>query len=428
MRGQPTKRVAILGGLRTPFCRAYTNYHNVSNQEMMTAVLKEIVTKYRLNGQKLDDVSLGAVIKHSKDFNLARESILSSGLSPKTPAFDIQRACGTSLSATILIASKISSGIIESGIAGGVDSISDIPIVYPDTFRSILLSSLTGKTLKDRILPWLKIRPKHFKPSLPSVDEPRTHLSMGESMEITAKKLGISRNDQDQLSMTSHINASIAYDEGFYEDLVINFKGIHKDNNIRPDTSIEKLAKLRPAFDKSSKGSLTAGNSTPLTDGASAILLSSEEWAKERSLPVQTYLTHAKVSAVDFINDEGLLMAPVYAISDMLTEANLELQDFDFYEIHEAFSAQTLATLKALESESFCREKLGREKALGSINKLKLNTKGGSVALGHPFAATGTRIIATLSKLLLNHTRKGRGLISVCTAGGMGITAILESS
>ena len=346
MRGQATKRVGILGGLRTPFCRSYTKYNNVSNQEMMTAVLTEIVEKYKLKNQKLDDVCLGAVIKHSKDFNLARESLLSSGLSPKTPAFDIQRACGTSITAAIVIASKISSGMIKSGIAGGVDSISDLPIVYPDAFRNILLSSFSGRKLIDRILPWLKLRPRHLKPSLPSVDEPRTHLSMGESMEITAKKWGLRREDQDLLAMKSHLNASQAYDEGFYEDLVINFNGIRKDNNIRPDTNIDKLSKLKPVFDRSSKATLTAGNSTPLTDGASAILLSSEEWAKERDLPIQTYLTHAKVSAVDFINDEGLLMAPVYAISEMLTEANLELQDFDFYEIHEAFSAQTLATLK----------------------------------------------------------------------------------
>ena len=427
MRGQATKRVAILGGLRTPFCRSYTKYNNVSNQEMMTAVLTEIVEKYKLKNQKLDDVSLGAVIKHSKDFNLARESLLSSGLSPKTPAFDIQRACGTSITAAIVIASKISSGMIKSGIAGGVDSISDLPIVYPDAFRNILLSSFSGRKLIDRILPWLKLRPRHLKPSLPSVDEPRTHLSMGESMEITAKKWGLRREDQDLLAMKSHLNASQAYDEGFYEDLVINFNGIKKDNNIRPDTNIDKLSKLKPVFDRSSKATLTAGNSTPLTDGASAILLSSEEWAKERDLPIQTYLNHAKVSAVDFINDEGLLMAPVYAISEMLTEANLELQDFDFYEIHEAFSAQTLATLKALESESFCKEKLNREKALGSIDLSKLNIKGGSVALGHPFAATGTRIIASLSKMLIQK-KKARGLVSVCTAGGMGVTAILESS
>ena len=425
MRNQPARRVAILGGVRIPFCRAHTAYRECSNQDMMSAVLRGLVERFGLKGERLGDVSLGAVIKHSRDFNLAREATLSSGLAPETPAFDIQRACGTSLSAVTALAGKISVGMIDSGIAGGTDSISDMPIVYDEAFRSIVLESSRGRTAAERLKPWLRLRPKHFKPSLPAVVEPRTGLSMGESMEITAKEWQISREEQDRLALASHMNAVAAYEEGFYDDLLIEYQGVRRDNNLRPDTSMERLAKLKPVFDKSPAGTLTAGNSTPLTDGASAVLLGSEEWARERGLPVLAYLTYAREAAVDFVGGEGLLMAPAYAVSDMLNGAGLALQDFDYYEIHEAFAAQTLATLKAWESEKFCREKLGRDRAMGSIDRSKLNVKGGSVAIGHPFGATGARLVGTLAKLLADRG-SGRGLVTVCTAGGMGVAAILE--
>ncbi|HUQ53418.1 MAG TPA: acetyl-CoA C-acetyltransferase [Gammaproteobacteria bacterium] len=427
MRNFEARRVAVIGGVRIPFCRAHTAYARCSNQDMMTAVLQALVKRYALTGERLGDVSLGAVIKHSRDFNLARESTLSSGLAPETPAFDIQRACGTSLSASIIIGSKISSGLIEAGIAGGTDSISDVPLVYPDAYRALLLESARGRSFGARLSPWLKLRPKHFKPIFPDVMEPRTKLSMGESMEITAKEWSLSREEQDALALASHQNATRAYAEGFYDDLVVEFMGVKRDNNIRADTSLEQLAKLKPVFDRGPRGTLTAGNSTPLTDGASAVLLSSEEWAQSHGLRAAAYLTHAREAAVEFVAKEGLLMAPAYAVSAMLAEANLTLQDFDFYEIHEAFAAQTLVTLKAWESEKFCRERLGRDRAMGSIDRSKLNIKGGSVAVGHPFAATGTRIVATLTKLL-QQRGSGRGLISVCTAGGMGVTAILEAA
>jgi acetyl-CoA C-acetyltransferase len=419
--------VAVIGGIRIPFCRAHTAYARASNQDMMTAVLRALVGRFGLEGEKRGDVSLGAVIKHSRDFNLARESTLSSGLAPETPAFDIQRACGTSLSAAILIGSKVATGLIDTGIAGGTDSISDVPLVYPEAYRTLLLESARGRTLGARLRPWLKLRPSHFKPEFPGVIEPRTHLSMGESMEITVKEWRISREEQDELALLSHRNAAKAYADGFYDDLLVEFQGVKRDNNVRTDTTLEQLAKLKPVFDKSGAGTLTAGNSTPLTDGASAVLISSEEWARRRSLPVSAYLTFAREAAVDFVHKEGLLMAPAYAVSEMLAIANLALQDFDFYEIHEAFAAQALATLKAWESEKFCRERLGRDRAMGSIDRTKLNIKGGSVAVGHPFAATGTRLVATLAKLLKQKGR-GRGLISVCTAGGMGVTAILEAA
>ena len=419
------RRVAIIGGRRIPFCRANTNYVLKSNQDLMTATLQAVVDAFRLSGERLGDVALGAVIKHSRDWNLARECVLGTTLAAETPAFDLQRACGTSLEAAILIGNKIALGQIDSGIAAGTDTISDAPIVYPNEYAEILLASARGRSFGDRLKPWLGLRPSMFKPVAPGVTEPRTKLSMGQSTEITAKQWSITRADQDQLAFESHHKAAKAYAEGFYKDLVVPFKGATADNNIRADTSVEKLGKLKPVFDRGPGGTMTAGNSTPLTDGAAAVLLASEDWANARRLPIQAYLRYGKVAAVDFVKKEGLLLAPAYAVSAMLADANLGLQDFDFYEIHEAFAAQTLATLKAWESPEFCRDKLGRNQPLGRIDRAKMNVKGGSIAIGHPFAATGARIVGSLAKLL-EQRGSGRGLISVCTAGGMGVTAILE--
>jgi acetyl-CoA C-acetyltransferase len=421
--GSSVRRVAIIGGTRIPFARAMGAYAEASNQEMLTATLRALVERFQLTGERLGDVGAGAVLKHSRDFNLTRESVLGSGLSADTPAFDLQRACGTSLDTAIVIGLKIAMGQIDSGIAAGVDTASDVPIVYPDAYRKLLLRSARGRSLGERIKPWLGLKPGYLKPLLPGVSEPRTGLSMGQSCELMAKTWKITREEQDQLALESHRKAAAAWDEGFFNDLVVEFRGLKQDNNIRRDTSLERLGKLRPSFDPN--GTLTAGNSTPMTDGASAVLLGSEEWAKSRNLPVLAYLSYGKYAAVDFVNKEGLLMAPAYAVPRMLADANLNLQDFDFYEIHEAFEAQVLCTLKAWESESFCRERLGLSQPLGSIDRSRLNVKGGSVAIGHPFAATGGRILGTLAKLLAQRG-SGRGLISVCTAGGMGVTAIVE--
>lgn len=421
--GSTVRRVAVIGGVRIPFARSMGAYAQASNQQMLSATFKALVERFGLKGELLGDVGAGAVLKHSRDFNLVRESVLDSGLDPRTPAFDLQRACGTSLDTAITIGLKIATGQIDSGIAGGVDTASDVPIVYPDAYRELLLRSARGKTFGQRLAPWFGLRPSHFKPSFPAVVEPRTSLSMGQSCEQMAQRWQISRQDQDQLAYESHRKAAAAYDEGFFEDLVVEFQGLKQDNNIRRDTTPEKLAKLKPSFHP--QGTLTAGNSTPMTDGASAVLLASEEWARARNLPIQAYLTYGKFAAVDFVKDEGLLMAPAYAVPRMLADAGLTLQDFDFYEIHEAFEAQVLCTLKAWESAEFCRDRLGLDKPLGSIDRTKLNVKGGSVAIGHPFAATGARIVATLAKLLAQKG-SGRGLISICTAGGMGVTAILE--
>ena len=420
-------RVAVLGGSRIPFCRSHTAYKNCSNQELMVAALDGIVNRFELRGLVLGDVALGAVIKHSRDWNLARECVIDSGLSLRTPGVDLQRACGTSLEAAIMIANKIALGQIEAGIAGGTDTVSDAPVVYPDEYRQLLMEIHRARSPMKRIGPLFKIRPKHFKPLFPGVKEPRTGLSMGESTEIMAKEWGVQREHQDQLALSSHIKAAAAYDAGWFDDLVVPFQDAEEDNNIRRDTTFDKLSSLRPVFDKSEEGTMTAGNSTALTDGAAAVLLASEEWAQAKNLPVMAYLTFVKASAIDFVTEEGLLMAPAYAVSDMLKQADLSLQDFDFYEIHEAFAAQTVATLKAWQSEEFCRDKLGRNEAMGPIDLARLNTKGGSIAIGHPFAATGARIVATMAKLL-QENGSGRGLISVCTAGGMGVTAIMEAA
>jgi acetyl-CoA C-acetyltransferase len=426
--GSAVRRVAVVGGSRIPFARGHGAYASVGNPEMLTAALQGVVDRFALKGERLGDVIAGAVLKHAKDFNLVRECVLSTGLDPQTPGLDAQRACGTSLEAAIAIGNKIALGQIDAGIAGGVDTVSDPPVAVPRAFQQILMRSYRGRSAWQRISPLLGVRPGHFKPVFPGVVEPRTGLSMGESCEIMARTWQIAREDQDQLAFESHSKAAAAWQEGFFADLVVPFLGLTTDNNVRADTSVEKLAKLKPSFDpKSGQGTLTAGNSTPLTDGASAVLLASADWAKARGLPVLAWLSYAKAWAVDFVSGrDGLLMAPAYAVPAMLDDAGLTLQDFDYYEIHEAFAAQVLCTLKAWESPEFCRERLGRESPLGAIDRARLNVKGSSVAVGHPFAATGARIVATLAKLLAGNPAAKRGLISVCTAGGMGVTAILE--
>ena len=422
--GASPRRVAIVGGVRIPFVRGNGAYSQVGNQDMLTAALRGVVERYGLQGQRLDEVGAGAVMKHSSQWNLTRESVLGSGLAAETPGLDLQRACGTSLEAAISLGNKIALGQIDSAIAAGVDSVSDPPVVYPKSFQQLLLRSFRGKTLSERAAPWFGLRPKDLRPVLPGTAEPRTGLSMGESTELMVKSWGIARAEQDRLALESHQKAAAAYASGFYKDLVRTYLGVTQDNNIRSDSSLEKLANLKPVFDTA--GTLTAGNSTPMTDGASAVLLASERWAREHDLPVLAYLSYGKVAAVDYIDKkEGLLMAPAYAVPRMLADAQLELHDFDYYEIHEAFAGQVLCTLKAWSDPVFCRDKLGLPGALGTIDRSKLNVKGGSIAIGHPFAATGTRIVATLAKIL-DDNRAKRGLISICTAGGMGVTAIVE--
>jgi acetyl-CoA C-acetyltransferase len=425
--GNNTQRVAILGGVRTPFARSHTAYAGTDNQELLTAALRALVERFHLQGQRLGDVIAGAVIKHPKDYNLTRESLLSTGLDPQTPGLDVQRACGTSLEAAILIGNKIALGQIEVGIAAGVDDLSDPPVVYPKSYQQRLLTSFRGRSFGQRLRPWLGIKPADLKPVLPAVVEPRTGLSMGQSCELMVKTWKITREQQDQVAYDSHVKAAAAWGAGFYDDLVVPFHGLKTDNNIRADASLERLAKLKPVFDLSGAGSLTAGNSTPLTDGSAALLLSSEKWATAHGLPVLAYLRAGKTWAVDFATGkEGLLMAPAYAVSAILRDTGLALQDFDYYEIHEAFAAVPLCLLKAWESAEYCRDRLGRDAALGAIDTTKLNVKGGSVAIGHPFAATGARILGTLAKVLADDAKATRALASACTAGGMGVTAILE--
>ncbi|HEY6452985.1 MAG TPA: acetyl-CoA C-acetyltransferase [Steroidobacteraceae bacterium] len=425
--GNTAQRVAILGGMRTPFARSHTAYTGTDNQELLTAALRALIERYHLQGRRLGDVIAGAVIKHPKDYNLTRESLLSTGLDPHTPGMDVQRACGTSLEAAILIANKIALGQIEAGIAAGVDDLSDPPVVYPRSYQRRLLASFRGRTAGARLRPWLGIRRADLKPVLPAVVEPRTGLSMGQSCELMVKRWKITREQQDQLAYDSHVKAAAAWREGFYDDLVVPFHDLTTDNNVRADASLEKLAKLKPVFDLSGGGSLTAGNSTPLTDGAAALLLSSERWAERHGLPVLAYLRAGKTWAVDFAGGkEGLLMAPAYAVSEILRDTGLRLQEFDYYEIHEAFAAVPLCLFKAWESAEYCRERLGRDTPLGAIDPARLNVKGGSVAIGHPFAATGARILAALAKLLAADPASKLGLASACTAGGMGVTAILE--
>ncbi len=425
--GSTTRRVAIIGGVRTPFARSHTAYAGTDNQELLTASLRALVERFELQGQRLGDVIGGAVIKHSKDYNLTRESLLSTGLDPQTPGLDLQRACGTSLEAAILVANKIALGQIDAGIAAGVDDLSDPPVVYPRSFQQRLLRAARSRSAGARMKTWLGLRPRDLKPVLPAVVEPRTGLSMGQSCELMVKTWNITRQEQDQLAYESHLKAAAAWHEGFYDDLVVPYRGLKTDNNVRADASLEKLGSLKPVFDLSGSGTLTAGNSTPLTDGSAAMLLSSEQWAAEHKLPVLAYLRAGKTWAVDFASGkEGLLMAPAYAVAAILQDTGLGLQDFDYYEIHEAFAAVPLCLFKAWQSPDYCRERLGLAEPLGAIDNTKLNVKGGSVAIGHPFAATGARILGVLAKLLALDPQSKRGIASACTAGGMGVTAILE--
>jgi acetyl-CoA C-acetyltransferase len=419
------RRIAVIGGSRIPFCRSNTIYAEKTNLDMLAAALQGVIDRYDLHGLQLDEVIAGAVTTHSKDFNLAREALLSTSLSPLTPGITLQQACGTSLQAALMIGAKIASGQIECGIAAGTDTTSDPPISFGRKFSQRLVKANAARSAKQRLKAFKGFRLSELKPSLPANSEPRTGLSMGQHCERMAREWKISREDQDRLAMESHHKASAAYEEGFFDALVTPWGGVARDNNIRADTGLEKLGSLRTVFSKGADATLTAGNSTTLTDGSAAVLLASEEWADARGLPVQAYLTAARTSAVDFVNDEGLLMAPTVAVAEMLQRTGLSLQDFDFYEIHEAFAAQVLCTLAAWESESYCRGRLGLDQPLGSIDRSRLNVKGSSVAVGHPFAATGARIIGTLGQIL-EQSGAGRGLISVCTAGGMGVAAIME--
>lgn len=421
-----TRPVYIAGSARTPFVKSLTTYIDTTTQELMTAALQALVDKMHLTGTLLGDVGLGAIINSSSNWNLARECVLGTTLSPYTPAFTLQRACGTSLETTLLIALKIANFQVETGIGGGVDTNSDLPVMFNRTFAQRMIALKKAKSFSAKMKILLSFRPSDFTPTYPAVVEPRTYLSMGEHCEKMVKEWKITRQAQDELALKSHQNGAAAYADGFYDDLVFEYKGLKRDGTLRSDTSLEKLAKLKPSFDTSEKGSLTAGNSSPLTDGAAAVFLTSAEAAKENNYPILARFVDAQVAAVDFVHGDGLLMAPTIAVSELLRRQHLTLQDFDIYEIHEAFAGQVLCTLKAWESEEYCKRVLKRDTPLGSIDRNKMNLKGGSVAIGHPFAATGARIVGSLAKML--HERgKGRGLISICTAGGMGVAAILEA-
>jgi acetyl-CoA C-acetyltransferase len=421
-----TRRVAVLGGNRIPFARSNTVYATASNQEMLTAAIDGLVARFGLEGERLGEVVAGAVLKHSRDFNLTRESVLGSKLAPETPGTDIQQACATGLQAAIMIGNKIALGQIDVGVAGGSDTTSDAPIAVGERLRKILLEVNRAKTNGQRLAALAKLRPGDIVPSIPQNGEPRTKLSMGEHAALTALEWQITREAQDELTVASHHNLAASYDRGFQDDLITPFNGLDRDQNLRADSSLEKLSKLKPVFGKGEAATMTAANSTPLTDGASTVLLSSEDWAEEHGIPVQAYLTECETAAVDFVHGgEGLLMAPAYAVPRMLERTGLTLQDFDYYEVHEAFASQVLATLKAWEDPVFCKERLGLDAPLGTIDRTKLNVNGSSLAAGHPFAATGGRILANLAKVL-NEKGSGRGLISICAAGGQGVTAIVE--
>jgi acetyl-CoA C-acetyltransferase len=426
-----TRRAAVLGGNRIPFARSNGRYARASNQAMLTAALDGLVARFGLQDERLGEVAAGAVLKHSKDFNLTRESVLGSRLAPTTPAYDVSQACGTGLETTLLVANKIALGQIECGIAGGVDTTSDAPIAVNEDLREVLLELNRASSLGARLKALRGLRPTQVVPSIPRNSEPRTGLSMGEHQAITTREWGITRAAQDELALASHQRLAAAYERNFFDDLITPYLGLTRDQNLRPDTSLAKLAELKPVYGTDrDAATMTAGNSTPLTDGAATVLLASDEWAAARHLPVLAHIVDAETAAVDYVHGDpradGLLMAPVYAVPRLLRRAGLRLADFDFYEIHEAFASTVLTTLAAWEDDVFCKQYLGLDAPLGSIDRAKLNVTGSSLAAGHPFAATGGRIVATLAKLL-HENGGGRGLISICAAGGQGVVAILEA-
>ena len=422
--------VAILGGNRIPFARANSHYAQASNQDMLTATLDGLVARFGLAGQLLDEVAAGAVLKHSRDFNLTREAVLGSALDPRTPAYDVAQACGTGLETAIGVGNKIALGQVDVGIAGGVDTTSDAPIAVHEDLRRVLLSLNRARSAGARLRALTGLRPGQIVPETPRNREPRTGLSMGEHAAVTAKQWEISREAQDELTVASHHRLAAAYERGFFDDLITPYLGLRRDENLRPDTSIDKLARLKTIF---GSGTMTAGNSTPLSDGASAVLLASEQWAAERDLPVLAHLVDSQTAAVDFVHGtQGLLTAPVHAVPRLLARHGLGLADLNLIEIHEAFASQVLATLKAWEDADYCKRELGLDAPLGPVDRDKLNVTGSSLAVGHPFAATGARIVATLAKLLhaqaLDTGRPATGLISVCAAGGQGVVALLRSA
>jgi acetyl-CoA C-acetyltransferase len=424
------RRVAVLGGTRIPFARQNGPYARASNQDMLTATLNALADRFGLAGETVGEVAAGAVLKHSRDFSLTRESVLGSTLAAQTPAYDVQQACGTGLEAVVLVANKIALGQIESGIAGGVDTTSDAPLALNEDLRTVLLELSRARSNGQRLKAIARLRPGQLAPERPRNAEPRTGLSMGEHCAVMAADWGISRAEQDELAVASHNHLQAAYEAGFYDDLIVPYLGLERDQNLRPGSTVEKLAKLKPVFG-GSHATMTAGNSTPLSDGASTVLLASEQWAAQRGIPVLAYVTEAQTAAVDYVHQrEGLLMAPAYAMPTMLDRAGRTLQEFDLYEIHEAFAAQVLCTLKAWEDPVFCRQRLKRDEPLGAIDRARINVHGGSLGAGHPFGATGGRIVATLAKAL--HERKSAhpptGVISICAAGGVGVTAILEAA
>ena len=423
--------MAILGGNRIPFARSNSVYGDASNQDMLTATLDGLAVRFGLEGERLGEVVAGAVLKHARDFNLARESVLGSRLSPETPATDIQQACGTGLQATIQVANKVALGQIDVGVAGGTDTTSDAPVAISDQLRKKLMKVNAARDTRGRLTALAQIRPWDIGLSIPQNAEPRTRLSMGEHAALTALEWKISRADQDALAAASHQHLAAAYDAGFLDDQLTPFRGLERDQNLRPDSSVEKLATLEPVFGKGEAATMTAGNSTPLTDGASVVLLSSEEWASSHGHEPLAFLRASETAAVDYVHGgEGLLMAPAYAVPRMLAREGLTLQDFDFYEVHEAFASQVLATLKAWDDPVFCKQRLGLDEPLGAIDRSKLNVNGSSLAAGHPFAATGGRIVNVAAKLLaqkgMGQKSSGRALISICAAGGQGVVAILE--
>ncbi|MEM9188659.1 MAG: acetyl-CoA C-acyltransferase FadI [Myxococcota bacterium] len=424
------KRVAVVAGLRTPFAKQGTAYKDVSALDLGKLAVTELLQRTGVEPSEIGQVVYGQVVPSLSGPNIAREIVLGTGMPQDIEAYSVSRACATSYQSTVNVAESILAGSVDCGIAGGSDSASDVPIAVSKKLADALVTASKARTLPDRLRAFKNLKPKDLIPVPPALKEMSTGLTMGESAEKMAKENGISRADQDAYAHRSHTRTAKAWNDGRFADEVMTvyvppkYKGsIGEDNLVRKDSTLEGYEKLRPVFDRK-HGSVTAGNSSPLTDGASALLLMREDKAKALGFDVLGFIRSYSFAALDPRGQ--LLMGPSYATPIALDRAGIELSDIDLVDMHEAFAAQILSNTQAFESDAFAREKLGRKKRIGEIDWDKFNVNGGSIAIGHPFAATGARqITQTLHEL--KRRGGGLGLVTACAAGGLGAAMVLEA-
>ncbi len=429
MTWQYTPRVAVVAGLRTPFAKSGTHFGHLSALDLGKLVVAELVQRSGIDPSEVQELVFGNVIPSVKAPNIAREIVLGTGLPRRIPAYSVSKACASANQAITAASDMISRGYADTVIAGGAESLSDVPSLFSKKFSDALVSASKQKSLSGKLAAFSKIRPKDLAPNAPAIAESSTGLTMGESAEKMAKANGITREAQDRFALQSHTRAAEATASGRFKDEVMqvivppSFDNIvDKDNLIRGDTTLEALAKLRPVFDRKF-GTITAGNASPLTDGAAAVLLMSEDKAKALGIKPLGFIRSYAYAATDPFDQ--LLQGPVFALPTALERAKVKLEEIKIIEMHEAFAAQVLSNIQWIGSKKIAQEKLGRSQPIGDIDPEKINRTGGSVAIGHPFGATGARIVTTVCNEL-QRSGEQYGLVTVCAAGGIGVAMVLE--